>query len=177
MEEREAELGPAESGGISRRQALKKGAVVGGTVLWATPVVQSIGMSRAFGQVPSPIIEEGPGISFIAVRFVCGGTTYVVKFEGIESEATTVCEGPGEGEFCGVNVDNAVSGCGLGLVELFDFVFNPDGEVVRVSLRLTDACANGAILEAATKCGVPISPGDHGCVDATINGTTVTFTC
>lgn len=40
--------------GISRRDAIKKGAVVGGAVLWATPVVQSIGMSPASATHVSP---------------------------------------------------------------------------------------------------------------------------
>ena len=172
MEEREADLGP--EGGISRRQALKKGAVVGGTVLWATPVIQSIGMSRAFGQQPSPVIEPGPGISFIAVRFVCGGTTFVVKLEDIDNTDTFTCLGPGEGEFCGLNLSGAVSGCGLGLFELFDIVFNPEGEVVRVSLRLTSACANGSIVAGVTKCGT----SGGGCGNATINPDgTITFVC
>ncbi|NND03067.1 MAG: hypothetical protein HKN91_09790 [Acidimicrobiia bacterium] len=39
---------------ITRREMLKRGAVVGGTVLWATPVVQTIGMGAAYAQVPSP---------------------------------------------------------------------------------------------------------------------------
>jgi hypothetical protein len=34
--------------GISRRDLLRRGAVVGGTLLWATPVIQSIG-GRALG--------------------------------------------------------------------------------------------------------------------------------
>lgn len=43
--------GPA---GISRREALRRGALVGGAVLWVTPVVQSVGMSPAAGQTTSP---------------------------------------------------------------------------------------------------------------------------
>ena len=35
---------------ISRRDLLRKGALLGGSVLWVTPVVQTIGMGRAFGQ-------------------------------------------------------------------------------------------------------------------------------
>ena len=39
--------------GLSRRQLLKRGAVVGGTLMWATPVIQSLA-APAFGQVGSP---------------------------------------------------------------------------------------------------------------------------
>jgi hypothetical protein len=43
-----------QAGGITRRQALKRGALLGGALAWATPVVQVIGMRPAFAQVPSP---------------------------------------------------------------------------------------------------------------------------
>jgi hypothetical protein len=41
--------------GITRRQALKRGAIFGGALAWATPVVQIIGMKPAFAQVTSPV--------------------------------------------------------------------------------------------------------------------------
>ena len=43
-----------QAGGITRRQALRKGALLGGALAWATPVVQLVGMRPAFAQVPSP---------------------------------------------------------------------------------------------------------------------------
>lgn len=39
--------------GISRRDLLRRGAVVGGTLLWATPVIQSL-TTPAFAQTPRP---------------------------------------------------------------------------------------------------------------------------
>jgi hypothetical protein len=42
-----------ETTDLSRRQAIKKGALVGG-VLWAAPAIQTIGMSSAFAQAVSP---------------------------------------------------------------------------------------------------------------------------
>ena len=49
---------PSLSQGITRRDLLKKGAVlggvVGGVVVWVTPIVQSVGMDRAFAQTTSP---------------------------------------------------------------------------------------------------------------------------
>ena len=46
-----------ESGGITRRQALKKGAILGGALAWATPVVQVIGMRPALAQTVSPACQ------------------------------------------------------------------------------------------------------------------------
>ena len=40
---------------LTRREALKRGAVIGGTVLWVTPVVQTLGMGRAYAQTPSDV--------------------------------------------------------------------------------------------------------------------------
>lgn len=40
--------------GVTRREAIKKGAIVGGTVLWVAPLVQSVGMGSASAQTPSP---------------------------------------------------------------------------------------------------------------------------
>ena len=40
--------------GLTRREAIKKGAIVGGTVLWVAPLVQSVGMSPASAQTVSP---------------------------------------------------------------------------------------------------------------------------
>ncbi len=39
---------------ITRRQLLKRGAAIGGAVLWATPVVQVVGMGKAYAQDVSP---------------------------------------------------------------------------------------------------------------------------
>ena len=50
--------------GVTRREALKRGAVFGGALLWTTPAIQAIGISRAVAQETS-----GP----------C--TTYCIKFE------------------------------------------------------------------------------------------------
>jgi hypothetical protein len=41
------------SQGVTRRQALKKGALTGAAIVWTVPVVQSIGMSAAHADEPS----------------------------------------------------------------------------------------------------------------------------
>lgn len=39
---------------------IKKGALLGGTVMWVTPMVQTVGMSRALAQTPSDVCEPTP---------------------------------------------------------------------------------------------------------------------
>ncbi len=64
--------------GITRRDLLKKGAVLGGAVVWVTPIVQSVGMGRAFAQTTSPCT---PPISYIAMNVTCNGNAYFIKWE------------------------------------------------------------------------------------------------
>lgn len=64
--------------GISRRDLLKKGAILGGAVVWVTPIVQSVGMGRAFAQTTSPCM---PPISYIAMNVQCNGSIYFIKWE------------------------------------------------------------------------------------------------
>ena len=67
-----------ENQGITRRDLLKRGAALGGAVVWATPVVQTLGMGRAFAQTASPC---SPAISFIAMCVTCNGEQFVIKWE------------------------------------------------------------------------------------------------
>lgn len=53
---------------------MKRGAAVGGTLLWATPVVQSLGVRSAWA-------AYRPGVSYIAMVVVCDGQTYTIKYE------------------------------------------------------------------------------------------------
>ena len=43
--------------GLTRREIIKKGAIVGGTVMWVTPAVQVIGMRPAQAQEVSPTVD------------------------------------------------------------------------------------------------------------------------
>ncbi len=45
--------GAVQRRSVSRRDALKRGAVVGGALLWVTPVVQVIGLGQANAQSES----------------------------------------------------------------------------------------------------------------------------
>jgi hypothetical protein len=64
---------------LTRREAVKRGAVVGGTLLWATPVVQTLTMSSAHAAT-SPTTFTGP--SYVAMNVTCNGKNYYIKFEG-----------------------------------------------------------------------------------------------
>jgi len=50
---------------ITRREILKRGAFVGGAVLWVTPVVQTLGMSSALAQTPSDICTPSCAVSVV----------------------------------------------------------------------------------------------------------------
>lgn len=41
--------------GVTRRDLLKRGAALGGAIVWMTPVVQTVGMAPAFAQDCSPL--------------------------------------------------------------------------------------------------------------------------
>lgn len=43
--------------GLTRREALKKGALLGGALIWTTPAVQAIGILPAQAQEVSPVCE------------------------------------------------------------------------------------------------------------------------
>jgi hypothetical protein len=62
--------------GLSRRDALKRVAIAGGTLAWATPLVQTISAGPAFAQYPTL-----HNVSFIALNVTCAGTAYFIKYE------------------------------------------------------------------------------------------------
>ncbi len=75
-------MGEEVSQGITRRDLLRRGAVLGGAVVWTTPVVQTLGMGRAFAQAASPVQEPcTPEVSFIAMCVTCDGEDYLIKWE------------------------------------------------------------------------------------------------
>lgn len=160
---------------LTRRDALKKGAIAGGTVLWVAPAVQGIGMSSAFAAHPSPTI--GHGVSFVAFRFTCGTTTYFAKIDFNGGQTCTGQVSDPDKNSCGVNDEGAVSPFSSGCTsELFDVttVPNSDGEVGQVIVTLTSAC-DGQFIDQATKCGTKFG----GCHSAHLsNGNrTATFDC
>lgn len=63
-------MGEETSQGITRRDLLRRGAVLGGAVVWTTPVVQTLGMGRAFASTASPV--GGKDISYLVLAWKCG---------------------------------------------------------------------------------------------------------
>ena len=88
---------------LTRREALRRGAIVGGSLLWTTPVLQTIGMSRANAQVPSPR-PVGHDISYIALNVTCRegqvAVAYTIKYEGCQG-ADCFESDPGNFPACG----------------------------------------------------------------------------
>ena len=68
--------------GLTRREALKRGAVLGAGVIWATPVVQSLAMSPAMAQTTSPV----PGTTQPSVSNTSVGTNTTAEVEGVTIE-------------------------------------------------------------------------------------------
>jgi len=78
-----------DSKGLTRRETLRRGAALGGALLWSVPTVQSLTMTAAHAQA-SPVPNDGPDISYIALNVSCTEgpvtTNWVIKYEG--------CQGP-----------------------------------------------------------------------------------
>jgi hypothetical protein len=145
--------------GVSRRDALKKGAAVGGALLWATPVVQTIGMTRAYAAGVSGSGEEA-GPSYIALNVDCGGrrsTGYSIKYEGCTAPDDCFETDPGrtpgcEGlfDFEGVETD----GDALGFV-----VDGPHPDTGCVTIIVPAGCT---VTESVIKKGQECCPGPRG---------------
>lgn len=116
-------MAESQQQGISRRDLLKRGAALGGAVVWATPVVQTLGMGRAYAQSASP-----PDISYIALVLRCGtgNPLWFVKWEeggssgwdtdpGAMQECSTALDVTGavptDGGSLGLDMEDAGDGC------------------------------------------------------------------
>lgn len=142
---------------LSRRETLKRGAVLGGATLWATPVVQSLTVQPAFAQAtPVPPGVEGP--SYIAMNVTCSGLQWVLK---LQCNGTCEFEGdPGNFPTCGEGdpplftpVGEKADGDTLG----FTFT-EPDADGC-VTVVVPDRCI---VNEAAIKDSQSCCPGDTG---------------
>jgi hypothetical protein len=90
---------------ITRRETLRRGAALGGALLWSVPVVQTLDMTHAFAALPSGP-TPGPDVSFIALNVTCGAypaKNYFIKFEAeCETDKSTGCfeDDPGNAPGC-----------------------------------------------------------------------------
>jgi len=78
--------------GLTRREMLRKGAVLGGALAWSIPTVQTFGMAPAFAAATSH------AISYVAMVLKCGDKYYRAKYEvggGWEDGGALPC-GPGK---------------------------------------------------------------------------------
>jgi hypothetical protein len=68
-----------DQAGISRRQILKKSALIGGTALWVAPTVLTITALPAFASESQPGDGSLLCADFYLMLFRCGGAYYLVK--------------------------------------------------------------------------------------------------
>lgn len=132
---------------INRREALKKGAIAGGAVLWVTPAVQSIGLSRALAQPASP--RRVQSISNIQFRFQCGTTTYYAHVDSLGS--ANRCQAGAGNNPCVSPEAGDQNGCGRFTLN----VVRQGNEVSQVTVTLNSGCT---FLEGASKCGGSCHP-------------------
>jgi hypothetical protein len=94
---------PVGGSRLSRREALRRGAIVGGSLLWTTPALQTLRMSKAYAQQPSPR-QVGHDISYIALNVLCTqgqmAVSYTLKYEGC-SGSNCFESDPGNFPACG----------------------------------------------------------------------------
>lgn len=88
------EISPAL--GISRRDLLRRGAVVGGALVWSTPMIHSVALAQTQG---TPVPEEPGAISYVAMVLTCDGQDHQVKFE-VTGDTTGEWVEPGDTPGC-----------------------------------------------------------------------------
>jgi hypothetical protein len=69
---------------VSRRDFLKRGALLGGALVWTTPVVQVVGMNPALAQVPSPACNV-----WYAIKIEFNADTGQFVCESIHNQTST----------------------------------------------------------------------------------------
>jgi hypothetical protein len=160
------ELLPAE--GISRRDMLKRSAVVGGAgaLVWAAPTVTRFG-GAAFGSTAGT--PMGKAISYIALAYTCdNGTTRYIKFDnfaGTKSNPTYSCTtGNFETPQCPpLGNENATAypdDCDKFVVSYDQVDDSGEPTLITISFALgTDCIISGQVFG---KCGNPNNPQSGG---------------
>lgn len=117
VDEGTIDLTTGEPEGLSRRSLMKRGAIVGGALVWAAPMVQTI--ARPAFAATSPPPTPG-GISFVALIINCGGTTYRIKFDA--GATTPECGTTFAADACvnQLQPGNVASGCPSGVTATWD---------------------------------------------------------
>jgi hypothetical protein len=135
---------------------------------WATPVVNTVGMSRAMAADPSPAES---GLSFIAMNVTCGGTDHVIKWEDDGTVEGTWDDSPGSFPDC-TSTDFTPSGAKADGGALgFTATVNNDGSV---TIHVPSDCT---VTSSAGKTGTPPSSPDPCCPGPTGSGSLTFNTC
>jgi hypothetical protein len=79
MSENTTEIGTAIRA-ITRRDVLKSSAVIGGTIVWAVPMMTTVAEARPAGSSPPPPPLEGETYSELAFIVTCPAATYRIKY-------------------------------------------------------------------------------------------------
>ena len=70
----------SEGQGLSRRDMLRRSALVGGTVVWMAPAVQTIAVPAFANGSPAQECPPGAALSEITALLQCGGLYFWVKY-------------------------------------------------------------------------------------------------
>jgi hypothetical protein len=128
---------PEAPEGLSRREALKRGLRLTGAVLWATPVVQAIGMSPALAQTTSPVCETFESFrakaNWVETEFVWEASP------GVGAQDCTDCGGAS-----GVNGALYFSIAG-DETSVTVTLLNPECEITAIAHKAGQNCFNGTV--------------------------------
>jgi hypothetical protein len=181
--------------GLTRREALKRGAVLAGGLVWATPVVQAVGMSPAYAQIVSPFCRtidfdgqnEGDKIgdlefesqpwSSVGVNMTSGGSANpashpLMIFDSASPTGGDSDLGTPNAAFGGPGVGaGGASGAGINEIDRFKvLIISEDG----ISSNPDDRASGGTII---TTFDNPVQVKTVGLLDIDTNGTSiVTYT-
>jgi hypothetical protein len=150
-----------EASGFSRRSMIKRSAIVGGTLVWAQPVVQGFGTAAgASHDGGSPLT----GFSYIAVVYNCGAGNVRAKYEldeggwEVNPGSTPDCDPAGwDGT---PNATNPGS----------DIHVEQDGDEITFTLL----CEGGTFTSGVIKQGSSTS-SENPCASGQASGNTITF--
>lgn len=124
--------------GLTRREALKRGALLAGGIAWATPVVQVVGMSPAYAQIPSPGEEVdcciGPDgktarLASVTMEYL-GDTNFCSESDFTQDESLVSCT-----DFPSPPVDPLPDPAHI-VASHQESIFENDGVTLRASVRI-----------------------------------------
>ena len=155
-------------GGLDRRALLRRGAILGGAIVWTTPVVQSLA-TPAFAGTPKP------HACMCKVRFQWGaGTGFSDSGDGVATGAGNACCVADNylTTTARVGIDGSIPSCTLGGKSLGTVTvsYPVDGDRTKAVIGLPLACT----LEDGDAKGGSCVSGTVDCSDATEIGTTST---